>query len=80
MQDTARAGSERYFELLRQAGPQRRLEICLSLSKATRDLALAGIEAAFPNRKLSPAELRHHLARRLYGSAVANRHFPLPGT
>jgi hypothetical protein len=79
MQDTARAASERYFTLLREAGPQRRLEICVSLSNATRDLALAGIKAANPGRNLSTAELRHHLARRLYGSAVAERYFPHSG-
>jgi hypothetical protein len=41
------------FKLLRQAGPERRLGICISLSRATRELAIAG----FTLRILA---LRHH--------------------
>lgn len=63
----------RYFELLRLAGPERRLEIWASLTRATRDLALAGIKDAHEGRTLSDNELRYALADRLYGTAVAHR-------
>jgi hypothetical protein len=42
-----RAGAEaRYFELLRQSSPAKRLSICVSLSRTTRELAIAGIRQA----------------------------------
>ena len=48
MSDTSPKANARYFELLRQAGPEGRLEICLGLSRATRELAIAGIKQAHP--------------------------------
>jgi hypothetical protein len=73
--DTSPKANARYFELLRQAGPERRLAICASLSRATRELAIAGIKQAYPDRLLSDDELRPRLAERLYGAEVARRVF-----
>lgn len=75
MEDTSAKANRRYFELLRQAGPAKRLAIAASLTRATRELALAGIKAAHPGRPLSDRELRQHLAERLYGAKVARRLF-----
>ena len=79
MEDTAPQTNRRYFELLRQAGPARRLEICASLTSAVRDLARAGIQAAEPQRRFSERELRRRLTERLYGATVARRLFAGPG-
>ena len=73
--DTSPKANARYFELLRQAGPERRLQICLALSRATRELAIAGIKLAHPERTLSDDQLRQKLAERLYGVEVARRVF-----
>ena len=73
MDDTSPESKARYFELLRAAGPAKRLEIWASLVRATRELALAGIKDAHQGRELSDAELRYALADRLYGTAVARR-------
>jgi hypothetical protein len=71
--DTSPKSNARYFELLRLAGPEKRLEILASLTRATRELALAGIKDAHQGRTLSDDELRYALADRLYGAAVARR-------
>jgi hypothetical protein len=73
--DTSPKSNARYFELLRQAEPGRRLAICVGLSRATRELAIAGIKQAHPDRLLSDHELRQKLAERLYGTEVARRVF-----
>ena len=73
--DTSPKANARYFDLLRQAGPERRLEICLGLSRATRELAIAGIKQAHPDRTHADDELREKLAERLYGAEVARRVF-----
>ena len=73
MDDTSPKANARYFELLRQAGPAKRLAICASLSRTTRELAIAGIKAAHPGRQLSENDIRRALAERLYGSKVARR-------
>jgi hypothetical protein len=73
--DTSSKANARYFELLQQAGPQRRLAICLGLSRATRELAMVGIKRAHLDRVLSDDELRQKLAERLYGAEVARRVF-----
>ena len=75
MRDTSPKANARYFELLRQAGPERRLAICLGLSRAMRELAIAGIKRSHPDRVLSADELRQKLAERLYGAEVARRVF-----
>jgi hypothetical protein len=77
MRDTAPAASDRYFELLRQAGSLGRLQICMSLTRASRELALAGIRQSHAPRQLSEREERHYLAERLYGAEIAERYFPL---
>jgi hypothetical protein len=73
--DTSPKANARYFELLRQAGPERRLAICAGLSRATRELAIAGIKSSHPDRLLSTDEIRQKLAERLYGAEVARRVF-----
>lgn len=75
MNDTSPAARARYFELLRQAGPSKRLAMCASLTQAVRELAIAGIKASHPGRPLGPEELREKLAERLYGAEVARRVF-----
>ena len=73
MGDTSPKSEARYFELLRLAGPERRLEMWASLTRATRELAIAGIKDAHQGRPLTEDELRSALADRLYGHAVARR-------
>jgi hypothetical protein len=73
--DTSPKANARYFELLRQAGPERRLAICVGLSHAVRELAIAGIKKTHSGRPLSDDELRQKLAERLYGADVARRVF-----
>jgi hypothetical protein len=63
--DTSPKAKARYFELLRQAGPEGRLAICAGLSRTTRELAIAGIKQAHSDRALSDDELRQKLAERL---------------
>jgi hypothetical protein len=76
VEDTSPKANRRYIELLRQAGPAGRLAMCASLTRAVRDLALAGIKSAEPGRLLSDEELRKRLTERLYGAEVAHRLFP----
>jgi hypothetical protein len=71
--DTSAKCDARYFELLRLAGPEKRVEIWASLTRATRELAIAGIKDAHKGHALSDDELRYALADRLYGTAVARR-------
>ena len=73
--DTPAKAKRRYFELIRSAGPAQRLAICASLTRATRELAMAGIQAAHPGSILSARELHERLAERLYGAKVARRLF-----
>lgn len=75
MDDTSPECRSRYFELLRKAGPQRRLEICAELTRTTRELAMAGIRAVHRGEHLSDAKLRELLAERLYGREVAGKYF-----
>jgi hypothetical protein len=75
VEDTAPKASARYFELLRQAGGEKRLAVCLSLCRAVRELAVAGIKDAHKGRPLTDQELRLKLAERLYGAEVARRVF-----
>jgi hypothetical protein len=73
--DTSAKSTDRYFDLLRQAGPAQRLAICASLTRAVRELAIAGIKASHPGHALTGQELREKLAARLYGAEVARRLF-----
>ena len=75
VRDTSLKANVRYFDLLRRAGPERRLAICLGLTRATRELAIAGIKRSHPDRVLSDDEIRQKLAERLYGAEVARRVF-----
>jgi hypothetical protein len=73
VQDTAPASRTRYYELLRGLPPDRRLQAMLRLSRATRELALAGIRERHPSA--GELELRVRLTVRLYGRDVAQRLF-----
>lgn len=73
MNDTSPAAQLRYEELLRQRTPAERLAIAMTLSRAVRELAIAGIRAAHPNA--SPREVQAELAARMYGSEVKRRLF-----
>ncbi|HEX7505242.1 MAG TPA: hypothetical protein VF550_00620 [Polyangia bacterium] len=75
MSDTSPKANARYFELLRQAVPAKRFAICLGLSRARREFAIAGIKQAHRDRTLSDDELRQKLAERFYGADVARRVF-----
>jgi hypothetical protein len=71
--DTSPKSNARYFELLRLAGPNNRLEIWASLTRATRELTIVGIKEAHKGSPLRDEELRYELADRLYGTEVARR-------
>jgi hypothetical protein len=71
--DTSPAAEARYHELLRAMPPERRLEAAMKLSRAVRELALAGIRDQFP--AANEQELRVRLTVRLYGRAAAVRLF-----
>jgi methionine aminopeptidase len=71
--DTTPAAQRRYDELLRGRSPAERLTIAMSLSRAIRRLAVAGIKAAHPNA--SSREVEAQLAARLYGAEIAKRLF-----
>ena len=71
--DTSERQLARYAELLRSRPPRERLAIALSLSRATRELATAGLRQRHP--EASPEELRLRLAVRLFGRDVAARLF-----
>ena len=73
MNDTSPAAQRRYDELLRQRTPAQRLAIAMSLSRAVRTMAIAGIRAANPNA--SARKITVYLAARLYGEEVAKRLF-----
>jgi hypothetical protein len=77
--DTSSKSNARYFELLRLAGPAKRLEIWASLTRATRELAVAGIKQAHKGCPLADNELRYVLADRLYGAEVARRLYGFRG-
>jgi hypothetical protein len=69
--DTDETSERRYRELLRQAGPARRLEMCAQLTTAAREMALAGLRRERP--EASAIEIRRALAARMYGAEVADR-------
>ena len=71
--DTSPEADERYHELLRQMGPERRLEAAMRLSNAVRELAMAGIRQRHP--QADEHEQRVRLTVRLYGRAAAQRLF-----
>lgn len=73
MQDTSRAASERYHELLRSRAPHDRLAQAMALTRSVRELAVAGIRQRHP--EATEAEVKVRLAVRLYGREVAARLF-----
>ena len=73
MLDTSPRQSARYVELLRARAPHERLAISMSLTRAVRELAMAGLRERHPGA--SEEELRVRLAVRLYGREVAERLF-----
>lgn len=73
MQDTSPTAQARYYELLRSLPVQRRMQAMQGLSRAVRELALAGIRERYP--AATESELRVRLTVRLYGRAVAQRLF-----
>lgn len=73
MNDTSPRADQRYRELLRQASPARRFDMCGGLITASREMALAGLRIDLPDA--TDQELRVALARRLYGSEIAERIF-----
>jgi hypothetical protein len=73
MGDTTDQADERYHALLRARLPHERLEAAMSLSRAVRALAEAGIRSRHPDA--DPMEVRVRLAVRLYGRAAAARLF-----
>jgi len=73
LEDTAAEPERRYFALLRGQTPAARLRKAVSLSRAVRQLALAGLRDRYP--EAGDAELRVRLAVILYGRPVAERIF-----
>lgn len=73
MNDTSQAADARYHELLRRLPPERRLETAMKLSRAVRELAIAGIRQRHPG--LDERELQVRLAALLYGRKAAVRLF-----
>jgi hypothetical protein len=69
--DTDEISGRRYRELLKQAGPARRLEMCAQLTTAAREMALAGLQRERP--EASAIEIRRALAACIYGAEVAER-------
>jgi len=71
--DTGAAAVDRYHQLLRAQAPHERLEQANALSKAARELAVAGLRTRHPDA--TPEEIRVRLTVRLYGRGVARRLF-----
>jgi len=71
--DTGPEANARYHELLRAMTPEARLEAAMGLSRAVRELAIAGIQRRHPG--VSDEELRVRLTVRLYGRSCAERLF-----
>ena len=73
-QDTSRAASARYFELLRSRTMSERAAILAGLNQSVRRLAEISIRTKHP--AASEREARARLAARLYGASVASQLFP----
>lgn len=73
MEDTSPSADARYHDLLRALPPERRLEAAMKLSRAVRELAMAGIRDRHPGA--DARELTARLVARLYGRAAALRLF-----
>jgi hypothetical protein len=73
MRDTTPAALDRYHELLRAQEPWQRLAQAMALTRAVREMALAGIRLRHP--RADEPEQRVRLAVRLYGRDAARRLF-----
>jgi hypothetical protein len=71
--DTGSAAVDRYHQLLRAQAPYERLEQANALTRAVRELAVAGLRTRHPDA--TPEEIRLRLTVRLYGREVARRLF-----
>lgn len=71
MLDTPPAQRERYYAMLRAMTPQQKAEKVVSLSRMTRELALAGLRREDP--QASEEQLGRRLAERMYGRDVVAR-------
>lgn len=69
--DTSREAQRVQLQLLRAASPTRRLQLALSLSQTTRDLALAALRRRHPD--FSEREIRLRFAEVHYGKELAER-------
>lgn len=69
MNDTAPAAERVQIELLRKAGPVRRLQLALDVSSSVIDLAQRAI--ARGHAKWSDTEVRMEFVKLNYGSALA---------
>jgi hypothetical protein len=72
-QDTHPRQQARYIQLLRAQAPEDRLRKAAALTRAVRQLAVAGIREHYP--QADELEVRVRLADRIYGRAVALRLF-----
>jgi hypothetical protein len=71
MLDTSPDARTRYFHLLARLTPAERARKVVSLGRAARALARAGIRQSHPDA--SPDAVEFELIARLYGPAVARR-------
>lgn len=74
MQDTSPEMQRRYYAHLGAMSSAERVARLVALTRATIDLAIAGIKLSVPDA--TPRMLTAHLAYRRYGRAVAERFFP----
>jgi hypothetical protein len=66
-----------HIQLLRQAGPARKMEMLAQLNASARTLALAGLRSRYPQasenelrRRLADLLLGEDLARKVYGEII----------
>jgi len=71
MRDTAAAVERRLIEELARLSPEERLARTMALCRTAAELAIAGIRMR--EGDLSDADVRVHLARLRYGSALIER-------
>jgi len=71
--DTSREAQARYAELLRKLAPEQRLRAAMGLSRATRELAEAGVRERMPHA--TAAQVRREVVVLLYGEQAALRLF-----
>ena len=77
MKDTPIEVQRQYYKMLRDAGPEKRLETCLRLSKLVREMALNGIRQAHPD--LPWPEVRREYMRQILRPEEFMKFFPGSG-